>query len=1069
MIAALITGNVFAQAPETMSYQAVIRNSSNVLVTNTQVSIRISILQGTANGNIVYSETQRATSNQNGLITLQIGTGITTDKFSAINWATGTYFIRTETDPTGGENYSLISGISQLMSVPYALFAKTAGAFVPSPVTGGIVLLDNRAPTYIDFAGAASFGLFTSAGAIANTGTTSIKGNIGSGAGAISGFGVPSLVVGEIHIADSLTARASRGLQSASTQLHNRVATVLTHPATFGSVTGETLYPGVYNITAAVTVNGKLILDGKNLPDAQFIIRTAGAFAMAAGSSIALVNGATSDNVFWVLDGAASIGANAIMSGVVVGNAAISVGAGTSLDGRIYSTAGAIAISGTNAIGLAYIIPLRIMPNADIVIKRNVSIGADLNVDSSAYLNKVGGSTTNYGAFTVERNSSTLLTGRLTVNGTTHLGNTLLTDGATTLGSTLNVAGVTTSTNSTQSTGLSNGALVVAGGAAIGGNLNVGGTVSFGGPSTFGGQLHITDQTQSSTTLAGAVIVDGGVGISKNVNVGGKSKFNDSVSVIGNLSSKSLNISDDVPDFIATFENKNVGAGDGIKIKLGRAKSLYTFNETTYTPAELTSMQDFKDLLRCDFPGGTVGKTNKLADIALAATIEDLKSMAGIAVSAGNMIIDFINTNLNLPLKIGPYTTPPFHISDPFDITGPINRKLNLPIVLPALSIPAVKFPALSTPTIVIHTPDPLPNIDLPGFEITSGFQISPSIPLIGVTTVMPVLPALSIPALDIPSLNVLPQLTVMPKLPTISIPGITPVNIFDMSFWSIPEICLTDAAGSSPLNNDNVFVRFEDKNGQKVGSIRGVSVNNWAVNFLNPAFLFKLRGALLSSKIDKFHAQYHFKTLIGEALSSYSKIGVEYTSGNGDYAEWLERSDKSEVINAGDIVAVKGGKITKDLALAEQVMVVSSNPIMLGNMPAEGNLYDGNNIAFIGQIPVKIMGPVATGDYIIGQSSTPGYGIAKHSNAMSIEDFRTAVGRSWVNDLSEGPKMVNTVVGVHNNNFLNIIKEIKEKEATNDFRLKAIEIKLNMRATTKTKSAIRSLPKPSIKSVIHD
>ncbi len=697
---------------------------------------------------------------------------------------------------------------------------------------------------------------------------------------------------------------------------------------------------------------------------------------------------------------------------------------------------------------------IKIYSAGNVAVRNTLTVDSGLTVKQSVQLNTISGTTD--------------------IKGATNLQNTLDVTGATKLKNTLDVTGVTTYTNNTQSTSLGNGALVVAGGASIGGNLNLGGIASFGGPSIFNGQLQIANQTQSTSTSTGAVIVNGGVGIGKNLTVGGnaevtgKSKFNDSVAVIGNVSSKSLNISDNATDFVATFENKNDGAGDGIKIKLGRAKSSYTVNEITYSAPELALMQDFKDLLRCDFPGGTAGKTQKLGEIAYAGAIEDLKSMAGIAVGAGNMIIDFINTSLSLPLIVGPYTTPAFHLSDAIDVTGPINSQLSLPIVLPALYVPAVKFPALSTPKIVIHTPDPLPNIDLPGFEITSGFEISPSIPLIGATTVMPRLPALSIPALNIPELNVLPQVTVMPKIPTISIPGITPVNIFDISFWGIPDICLTDGAGTSPLNNDNIFVRFEDKNGQKVGAIRGVSVTNWAANFLNPAFLFKLRGALLSSKIDKFHAQYHFKGLISEALTSYGKIGVEYTSGNGDYAEWLERSDKSEVISAGDIVAVEGGKITKDLTKAEQVMVVSSNPIMLGNMPAEAKVYDGNNIAFIGQIPVKIMGPVATGDYILGKSSTPGYGIAKHSNAMSIEDYRTAVGRSWVNDLSEGPKMVNTVVGVHNNNFLNIIKEMKEKEVTNDARLKAIETKLNMTVPSKTKSSKKSLPKSTVKSAIH-
>jgi hypothetical protein len=113
----------FAQAPQKMSYQAVIRNSANQLVTNKMVGMRISILQGSEIGTAVYTETQTPTTNANGLATIGIGAGITSNDFSTIDWAIDPYFIKTETDPSGGTNYS-INGVSQLLSVPYALQAN---------------------------------------------------------------------------------------------------------------------------------------------------------------------------------------------------------------------------------------------------------------------------------------------------------------------------------------------------------------------------------------------------------------------------------------------------------------------------------------------------------------------------------------------------------------------------------------------------------------------------------------------------------------------------------------------------------------------------------------------------------------------------------------------------------------------------------------------------------------------------------------------------------------------------------------------------------------------------------
>ena len=140
----LLTASVWAQAPQKMSYQAVIRNSSNALITSTPVGMKISILQGSPTGTAVYVETQTPSTNANGLVSLEIGTGtIVTGTFAGINWAAGPYFIKTETDPTGGTAYT-IAGTNELMSVPYALFSANAGVggfihYLGEAFNGGII------------------------------------------------------------------------------------------------------------------------------------------------------------------------------------------------------------------------------------------------------------------------------------------------------------------------------------------------------------------------------------------------------------------------------------------------------------------------------------------------------------------------------------------------------------------------------------------------------------------------------------------------------------------------------------------------------------------------------------------------------------------------------------------------------------------------------------------------------------------------------------------------------------------------------------------------------------------
>ena len=122
---------VFAQAPEKFSYQAVIRNASNALITNANVGMKISILKTSVSGTVVYSESQTAMTNINGLVSIQIGAGTPiTGTIAGINWGADSYYIKTETDPAGGTNYT-IAGTTQLLSVPYALYTNSSASDTP--------------------------------------------------------------------------------------------------------------------------------------------------------------------------------------------------------------------------------------------------------------------------------------------------------------------------------------------------------------------------------------------------------------------------------------------------------------------------------------------------------------------------------------------------------------------------------------------------------------------------------------------------------------------------------------------------------------------------------------------------------------------------------------------------------------------------------------------------------------------------------------------------------------------------------------------------------------------------
>jgi hypothetical protein len=115
-----------AQAPQKMSYQAVIRDANGALVKSNNIGVRIQILQYSEFGGSVYVETHQANTNANGLLTLKIGEGeVIYGSLAEINWAEGPFFIKTETDPAGGTNYTIV-GTSELLSVPYALYSGSS-------------------------------------------------------------------------------------------------------------------------------------------------------------------------------------------------------------------------------------------------------------------------------------------------------------------------------------------------------------------------------------------------------------------------------------------------------------------------------------------------------------------------------------------------------------------------------------------------------------------------------------------------------------------------------------------------------------------------------------------------------------------------------------------------------------------------------------------------------------------------------------------------------------------------------------------------------------------------------
>ena len=169
---------VWAQVPQQISYQSVIRDGNNVVVASSPVGIKISLLKGT--GSAVYVETHSKTTNANGLVSLEIGTGtVLSGSFTSIDWANGPYLIKTETDPTGGVNYS-IPAVMALNSVPYALYAAN-GTPGPKGDKGDTGATGATGPTGAkgDTGATGPAGVAGPVGAKGDTGATGASGVVG--------------------------------------------------------------------------------------------------------------------------------------------------------------------------------------------------------------------------------------------------------------------------------------------------------------------------------------------------------------------------------------------------------------------------------------------------------------------------------------------------------------------------------------------------------------------------------------------------------------------------------------------------------------------------------------------------------------------------------------------------------------------------------------------------------------------------------------------------------------------------------------------------------------------------
>jgi hypothetical protein len=216
----------------------------------------------------------------------------------------------------------------KLLQTAFILFTLPALLFAQAPTLGTV----------------SNFVLFSSNGAVSNSGFSQLTGNVGTNSGSSTAFGN---VNGVMHDNDGVSAKCASDLLIAYNQLKSSIPT-FTHSPLLGN--GDTLLPGIYSIASAATLNLGLILNAKGNANAVFIFKIEGAFSTNANSKIRLINGAKACNVFWKVEGLLSMATNTMMKGtVVVNNAAIVTKTGCNVEGRLLSTTGAVSVDGMTA------------------------------------------------------------------------------------------------------------------------------------------------------------------------------------------------------------------------------------------------------------------------------------------------------------------------------------------------------------------------------------------------------------------------------------------------------------------------------------------------------------------------------------------------------------------------------------------------------------------------------------------------------------------------------------------------------------------------------------------------
>ncbi len=544
----------------------------------------------------------------------------------------------------------------------------------------------------------------------------------------------------------------------------------------------------------------------------------------------------------------------------------------------------------------------------------------------------------------------------------------------------------------------------------IGQDLDVDRDVNIDRDLTAWGIARFNNTAQSTTKDNGAVIIEGGVGIEKNVNIGGNTEVDGTLGVDGvsrfNNTTQS-NSKDDgaviIEGGVGIEKNVNIGGNTEVDGTLG-VDGVSRFNNTTQS----NSKDDGAVVVE-----GGVG-------------VEKNLNVGGNTSLGGNLDIGGVLTVTNT-------TQSTTKDNGALVVEGGVGIEKNINIGGNSM---------VSGNAVVA------------GNTNTGSLNVSSTAVINGNTTIG-----------GTTGLN--GQVTINAALP---LDG-SNYNNFPLRVQGSGQGIAVKVTDGSP-NSDNNFVTFFDSNNTAKGTIEGMDANdlaNW------PPYIYET--ASLTAEVVAAGVNIGLSALpnacagLGvvacppepsvvaiaiaeEVLAianlaayqtfSFYYLGISYTTGSADYAEYLERRNPAEKMTPGDIVGVTGGKISKHTLNASQHMVISTNPAVLGNMPQPEDQARFEKVAFMGQVPVKVRGEVNVGDYILPSGYNDGTGIGVSPGKITAKQYSQIVGVAW-SAAPAGSKLslINLAIGLNTNDVARLVEEQQSKIEQLERNFAALEQRL--------------------------